>query len=135
MKAIQLLTIILVSINCSICFSQNNESLKEIEYYASTRGSSISITINQNKAIFNTKTYKVNSKKWNSIVSLISKINLKNLQNLQAPSEKRHIDAALAAEIKITTSENIFTSSQFDHGNPPEEIAKLIDKILKLVSL
>jgi len=136
MKRIQLQLLIFISILCSSCYSQkSNNSIKQVEYFASTRGSSIQIIIRQNEVICNDISNKISNKEWSSIVALVSASNLDNIENLQAPSDKRYRDAALAAEIKITTSEKIYTSSQFDHGNPPKEISKLVSKIQKLSKL
>lgn len=118
---------------CFNCYSQKNITVKQIEYFASTRGSSIQILVNADRIIYNDTIFKITPKKWNSLTSLVQKINIDKLNNLLAPTEFRFRDAALAAEIKITTLETTYTSSQFDHGNPPKEIKKLVKEVLVLV--
>ena len=117
------------------CYSQKSITVKQIEYFASTRGSSIQILVNVDHIIYNDTIFKITPKKWNSLTSLVQKINIDKLNNLQAPTEDRFRDAALAAEIKITTFDTTYTSSQFDHGNPPKEIKKLVQELLNLVEM
>jgi len=102
---------------------------------ASTRGSSLKIIANPNQIVYNDTVLKITSDKWNVLTTLIQEINLGNLNNLKAPSEDRYRDMALAAELKITTSENNFTSSQFDHGNPPKELKPLLDKLNEFLTI
>jgi len=132
----QLLQIVLLStIICSSCISQEHNLIKKIEYFASTRESSIHVIVFPDHLIYNDSISKITSKKWDAIYLLIDEINLTEISKLQAPSEDRFRDAALAAEIKITTSETTYTSSQFDHGKPPKEIKKLVQQMLSLVEL
>jgi len=125
----------LVNIICFSCNSQESTTIKQIDYSASTRGSSIKIIASPHQIVYNNEILEITSEKWNSLTSLIKEINLNNLKNLKAPSEDRFRDAALAADLKITTSENLFTSSQFDHGNPPKELKPLLNMLNELVAI
>jgi len=135
MKYLKLQFLLLFIIICFSCNSQESTTIKQIDYSASTRGSSIKIIAYPNQIVYNNEILEITPKKWTSLTSLIQEINLDNLKNLKAPSEDRFRDAALAAEIKIITSENIFTSPQFDHGNPPKELKPLLDKLNALLAI
>ena len=131
----QLHMVLVFTLLFTCCGSQENITIKQIEYLATTRGSSVQIIAHPDRIIYNDTIFEITPEKWNSLTSLIQEINLDNLKNSQAPSEDRYRDAALAAELKITTLEATYTSSQFDHGNPPIEIATLVEKINELVGL
>jgi len=135
MKSQLLQIVLLFTIISSSCNSQENKSIIEIEYFASTRGNSIRIIVSPDHLIYNDTSSKITPKKWDAITLLIDEIDLTQISKLQAPSEERFRDASLVAEIKITTSDTIYISSQFDHGNPPKEIKKLVQQIINLVEM
>jgi hypothetical protein len=51
------------------------------------------------------------------------------LETLKAPTEKRFHDGAAIANLKVTYQDKSFQTEAFDHGNPPEAIKKIVDKI------
>ncbi len=69
---------------------------------------------------------------WNLLLDLLNNINLEDLPKLEAPSTQRYSDGAAIASLKIIYPSSTYSSSQFDHGNPPKEIKQLCDAILKL---
>ncbi|MBQ4820006.1 DUF4377 domain-containing protein [Aquimarina sp. MMG016] len=118
--------------------STQNEP-KSIVYNAFSRGYFITAEINKsaikkfkdrNLQDFDSK--KCNKKDWDNILSHIKKIDIKNISELKAPSEKRTFDGAAHAQLKIIVGDQTYTSSSFDHGNPPEEIKALVNTILSL---
>ena len=127
-----LISILVTSGSCNI--TPQNET-KLITYEASTRGSSILISITPERLIHNDETSTITAKDWNSIINLLSKINLEAIHTLEAPSQNRFRDAAMAAQIKITTSQQTYISSQFDHGNPPNELSLIVKEILSLANI
>ena len=54
------------------------------------------------------------------------------MKNLKSPTEKRFYGGAPEATITITFNGEDFVSADFDEGFPPEEIKKLVEKIIYL---
>ena len=69
-------------------------------------------------------------KYWNNIMKYIQLIDVQNISTLKAPSKKFQFDGSAIAYLKITHSDKTYKTSDFDHGNPPEEIALLVKVIL-----
>lgn len=122
----------------SSCNSQNKADIIMITYEAITRGSSIEINATSElityKDLENTKQLKPASNDWKNFINLIEEINLSEMENFIPPSKDRYVDAALQATISITVSETTYNSQTFDHGNPPKELKKIIDKLFDIVS-
>ena len=72
---------------------------------------------------------KTSPEKWDKPLSLVKKIDVSDLKDLKSPSNKRFSDAALSAQLTITTTVNKYESSDFDHGDPPNKIKKLVDEL------
>jgi len=117
------------------CSNNPQELINAIEYSASTRGSSVQIVTTPDQLKYNDDIIELNCKQWSLLIKLVENIELKNINLLETPSQDRFRDAAMTAELKIKTSENTFTSSQFDHGNPPEELKTLITQIFDLAGI
>ncbi|MEO0060369.1 MAG: hypothetical protein RLZZ312_2016 [Bacteroidota bacterium] len=138
MKAIIQLFFVLITI--SGCNAQKNLDNTIFEYIASTRGyyqkilvhnQSIAVSIERNAKEMPVAT-KISKKDWLDIGTAFKKINIENLPNLVAPSEERHTDKTAFASLKITQGKKEYQSAEFDNGNAPAEIAKLVNKITKL---
>ena len=54
---------------------------------------------------------------------------LEDLNDYKAPTEKRFHDGAAIGKLKITYQGKTYESTEFDHGNPPVEIEKFVDKL------
>jgi hypothetical protein len=154
MKTVSLLVSILficMSCNCqkkavaqsSIVEEQNDTKTMvqqdmRIEYEANTRGFYQKIII-QNQTISVSKDRKgldkpvetkILNADWKQIISFFNEVQLEELPNLKAPTEKRFYDGAAIAGLKITHNDKTYETSSFDHGFPPAEIKKLVDKIV-----
>lgn len=121
------------------CSSQTQNDMKDavLEYTANTRGFYQKITV-QNQMVTISKdrsgndkpvATKISDKNWKELVSYFEAVELDNLATLKAPSEKRFHDGAAIANLKIVCKDKTYETSAFDHGNPPEAIKKLVDKI------
>ena len=123
------LIILILTINC-VAQKENNEVL-EITYNALTRGRSEMIIFKQNTLLhknnINTKEYVLNNKDSKAISKAVWNINLSKIQSLKAPSEKRFFDGAMTTTISIKKGDKTYTSSSFDHDNPPKELKYLVD--------
>jgi hypothetical protein len=112
----------------------------KIEYEANTRGFYEKRTIeNQTIAISKDRDgkdkpvpVKISDADWKQLLAFFNEVNLDGLSNLKAPTEKRFYDGAAIAGLKITIKDKTYETTNFDHGFPPAEIQKLVDKIVSL---
>lgn len=121
------------------CESQTNKDLENavLEYSANSRGFYLKIVV-KNQKFFVSKN---RDEKENPIEKTISEadkkellgyfktIILDSLPKLKAPSKKRFHDGAAMAHLTVNYKNNEYKTTTFDHGNPPEEIKKLVTKI------
>lgn len=121
------------------CDSQNKNDMKTaiLEYTANTRGFYQKINV-QNQFVSVSKNRqevemprgkKISDADWKELIGYFEAIELENLATLKAPTEKRFYDGAAIANLKITIGDKTYESASFDHGFPPAEIKKLVDKI------
>ena len=121
------------------CEAQNKQDIKTavIEYVANTRGFYQKITVKNQMVIISkdrsgndkpvpTKIYDAD---WKELVGYFQTVKLDSLAKLKAPTEKRFYDGAAIAHLKITYKDKIYETTSFDHGFPPKEIKKFVDKI------
>jgi len=136
----KLFTMIFLSLFVSkSCTGQTKNDLKlaVIEYTASTRGFYQKITVeNQMVSVSKDRSgtekpivTKISDKDWKELVGYFESLNLDSLATLKAPTEKRFHDGAAIANLKVTYQDKSFQTEAFDHGNPPEAIKKIVDKI------
>jgi len=120
------------------CTAQKNNTLI-LNYEAHTRGNSVIIKVDSKKLTFTNfegeKTLVISDKNWKEIQNILKNIDLNSIKDLKAPSTKSHTDAALIASLKITEADKVYESSTFDHGNPPNELKELVDKLFELAQL
>ena len=141
MKLLSLLFLtIFLGKGCDTVTAQDMETVV-LEYTANTRGFYQKITIknqmltvskdrnNKDKAI----STKISDADWKELVSYFKDVKLETLNELKAPTEKRFYDGAAIANLKITYKDKNYETTSFDHGFPPKEIKKLVDKINSLV--
>jgi hypothetical protein len=133
MKIISLLLLVIcIGTGCS---SQKKTDMTstEIEYSAVSRGLYKTVVVkNQTVSITNTRggeavESKIDTAKWNKIVSEFTKVNLDSIPNLKAPTEKRFYDGAAIGNLKITQNQKTYETKGFDNGFPPKEIEKLVN--------
>lgn len=114
-------------------------NLLSFEYTASTRGSYKKVVVT-NDSIVTIKdhtmkdvvTKSISKSDWNQLTAAADKVNLDGLNTVKAPSVKHQFDGALAANLKIIKDGKEYTSTTFDHGNPPSEIAAVVTKIVAI---
>lgn len=111
----------------------------KITYETSTRGffeiiwiSQDSISFSKDRSLKVLETSNCPKKEWNGLLQLLQNIDIKSLEKLEAPSKKFQYDGAVMATLKIESEGNDYTTNIFDHGNPPEEIKELVNKILSM---
>ncbi len=118
---------------------QDQNTISTIEYQALSRGSFFQVTIEKNsiekttdRSLKNKTTTECSEKDWNTVLSIVQKMEVEKINELKAPTDKRLFDGALNAQVKFIYQNKTFTSSSFDHGHPPEELKQLVNTILSL---
>jgi heat shock protein HslJ len=108
------------------------------EYVASGRNSYQKILINKDQVSktkkrgknLDSKSY--NTSDWEQLISYIDAIDIANISALEVPSKDFQFDGAPMARLIIISDEKIYETPSFDHGNPPKEIAPLIEKLISI---
>lgn len=108
-----------------------------IEYVANTRGFYQKVTIEKQMVFVSndrsrkdkTEPTKISDADWKELIDLFQDLNLDEIKDLKSPTEKRLYDGAAIANINITYKGISYESPSFDHGFPPYEIKKLVNKI------
>jgi hypothetical protein len=127
----------------STCSNKKQSDLDNtvIEYTANTRGfyqkiilanHKLSVSNERNGTEKPTGTA-IADADWKELVMAFQTIELNDLATLKAPTKKRFHDGAAIANLKIVHQEKTYQSTSFDHGTPPKEIEKLVNKINALV--
>jgi hypothetical protein len=118
---------------------QNNE-IPVIKYEANARNFFLNIKV-ENQMLFVSRTrdakdyqekITISEADWKEIVMLTKAVDLAKVKDLKWPTEKRFYDGAAHANVTFVSNEVAYAANGFDHGFPPVEIEKLVNKILKL---
>ena len=157
MKAITFLATLLITIvscNCRKNTTQSNVvatnsdkieatmqvDVPVIKYEANSRGLAFAVKV-ENQILYvsrvrDFKDYeekiKISDSDWKEIVTLTKAVDLSKVKDLKWPTEKRYYDGAAHANITFISGGVEYPANGFDHGFPPVEIEKLVNKILKL---
>lgn len=124
------------------CDSEQKQDIATaiVEYEANTRGfyqkitiQKQQITVSRDRKGANPKTEKISDADWKQLIAEFQEINLDDLPNLKAPTEKRFYDGAAIGNLKVTYKDKLYETNGFDHGVPPVEIERFVNKILSLV--
>jgi hypothetical protein len=107
-------------------------------YTESTRGQQTKITVND-KLLFEEKTGietsstigLVSNSAWKNFIKIYKATDIKNIATFEAPSDLRASDRVPSASISIEVNGITYTSNEFDAGNPPAEISKLVNALTK----
>jgi hypothetical protein len=118
---------------------QNND-IPVIQYEANARNLFLNIKV-EHQVLFvsrerDAKDYQekitISDADWKEIVMLTKAVDLAKVKDLKWPTEKRFYDGAAHANITFVFEGVEYPANGFDHGYPPVEIEKLVNKILKL---
>ena len=118
---------------------QNND-IPVIKYEANARNFVLNIKV-ENQMLFvsrerDDKDYQekitISDADWKEIVVLTKAVDLAKVKDLKWPTEKRFYDGAAHANITFFLEGIEYPANGFDHGYPPVEIEKLVNKIVKL---
>lgn len=122
-----------------------NDSLKQssiptILYEANARNFVLKLKV-ENQILYVTKhrdiigyesQVKISDNDWKEITDLVKKVDLNKVKDLKWPTEMRYYDGAADANVIFISNGLEYPAKGFDHGHPPLEIEKLINKIVKL---
>nr|WP_294773526.1 hypothetical protein [uncultured Flavobacterium sp.] len=120
--------------------AQNDMTNTTIQYTANSRGFYQKIVIINQKATISRdrneqalpEEIKISDADWKELVTAFGKINLEEVPKLKDPTQKRFYDGAAIANLKIKYQDQEYQTTDFDHGFPPKEIEKLVNKIVAL---
>ncbi len=121
--------------------AQQDITKAKIEYVANTRGFYRKIIVENQEATITTErnskekpvVTKITDEDWGILAKAFEELNLEELKDLKSPTEKRLYDGAAIAHLKVTYKGYDYESSAFDHGIPPYEIKKIVNKINSFV--
>lgn len=116
----------------------NEYKVPKIEYEASSRGfyekiiieNQMVTVVNERDAKDNGETAKISDDVNKELSSYLNSVQLDQLATYKDPTQKRFYDGAAIANLKITVDGVEYKTVDFDHGNPPVEIEKLVNKIV-----
>ncbi len=124
------------AIGCASALKKESDKIS-FEYEAITRGTYKKVIVKQDtvitikdRAMDNVVTQPLKNGEWNSLLKSLETVNLDGLSDIKPPSVKHQVDAAPIANLKIIRGNKTYQSSSFDHGNPPQEIKGVVEKII-----
>ena len=129
-----------VSSNALSSETNTQNEMAIIKYEATSRGLALNIKV-ENQVVYvsrvrDFKDYeekiKISDADWKEIVTLTKAVDLAKVKDLKWPTEKRYYDGAAHANITFISNGVEYPANGFDHGFPPVEIEKLVNKIVKL---
>ena len=126
--------IFIIFVSCS-AQEKNKKEVFKISYKAETRGSFIIIHFKDSSLVLKStsadKSIVLSNVEVINIQNIASKIKLSEIGALIAQSNERYRDAALTGSFIILKNDTSYTSSNFDHGNPPKELQELYNILQK----
>ncbi|MBU2922723.1 META domain-containing protein [Winogradskyella psychrotolerans] len=117
----------------------NYEDNTTVKYQTVARGSFNYITISKTKLLISKdqnlqKIDKFNTdpEDWKALNKLIEAVEVETIHNLVPPSTKHQYDGAPLATLAIILGDVQYMTPAFDHGNPPESVKALVNKVLSI---
>ncbi|NRD22314.1 META domain-containing protein [Winogradskyella litoriviva] len=129
----------IITSNKSSVVTNDIEYKTSVKYTTTTRGSydfiSISksnILLSKDKGLQNILKYNTDSKDWEAIQKLIKGLDVETIKDLIPPSKNYQLDGAQHANLAVIIGDIEYMTPTFDHGNPPEAIEVLVNKVLSI---
>ena len=117
----------------------NYEDNTTVKYQALSRNSFDFITISKSNILISKDrdllkidTYPIEAKDWEAIHTLIKAIDAESMHTIKPPSTKHQYDGAPHATLALIIGDVEYMTPTFDHGNPPQEIETLVNKVLSI---
>ncbi|PDS24237.1 hypothetical protein [Flavobacterium branchiophilum] len=119
--------------------TQQQQDFKLV-YTANSRGSFFKIEIaNQSIQVVNSrdefekpKIFALSDTDWQNIVSEVKLLQYNEIATYKAPSQARFYDGAGIGKFVITLENETYTSKDFDAGNPPVALSKVVSLMISL---
>ena len=120
--------------------TRQNKNIPVIKYEANARNFVLNIKV-ENQVLFVSRKRDANDYQekitisdpdWKEIIMLIKALDLAKVKTIKSPTEQRFYDGAAHANITFIFDKIEYPANGFDHGFPPVEIEKVVNKILKL---
>lgn len=113
-----------------------------VTYQATSRGffrhisvSNGNISVSDDRSLKNMSTVKCKPEDLNQIKIMLNDLEKVSLQKIEPPSRKHTFDGAPHASLSIRNGDVEKFTPTFDHGNPPEEVAELVNKLLSMAKM
>ncbi|WP_178991683.1 META domain-containing protein [Winogradskyella schleiferi] len=90
------------------------------------------LMISEDSSLKTIDKYQMEANDWDAVNALIEAIDVESIQNLTPPSKKHQYDGAALATLAIIVGDVEYMTPAFDHGNPPEAIEALVNKVLSI---
>ena len=141
-KLMPILLIAVAFFGCASSALKQQSSDISIEYRAITRGRNVHAMLTKDSVkgyskgrIENSVDKAMPKEEWDGVLTELEKVDLDKMQALPAPSTKHQYDGAMGATLTVKVADKIYQTVTFDHGNPPAEIAALVNKITTLAGI
>lgn len=135
-KFAAIILLALFTVGCASALKKESDKIS-FEYEAITRSSYKKVIVKQDTVITikdrdlkDVVTAGLKNGEWNSLLKSLEGVNLEGLNDIKAPSVKHQVDAAPIANLKVIRGDKTYQSKSFDHGNPPQEIKDVVEKIM-----
>ena len=119
--------------------SKTNQTENMIfEYTAITRGSYTMVKANKDTITYQLsraskeETKDCTKQNWYTLTNLASNVDITKIDQLEAPSKAHQYDGAAIANLNVTVGDKTYRTQSFDAGNPPKEIAEIVNYLLSL---
>lgn len=135
-KYLAIIVLALFAAGCASALKKESDKIS-LEYEAITRGSYKKVIVKQDtvitikdRAMDNVVTKPLRNGEWNSMLKSLETVNLDGLSEIKPPSVMHQVDGAPIANLKVIRGNKTYQSSSFDHGNPPQEIKDVVEKMI-----
>ena len=115
------------------------EQVTAIQYQATSRGLYKMVEANKNTINYqNSRTEKATSKPcseadWSNVLQKLNTVDVSKLDQIEAPTKAHQYDGAALATLTIIKDNKTYTSTTFDHGNPPKQLEGIVNQLLSFM--
>lgn len=128
--------------NSEMSISETKQQDMNITYKANSRGFYEKIWVEGDSLKFTNDRYEkavvsniIPKSEKEVLLGLLNSIDLKKISQLEAPTKAHQYDGAAMATLEVSNGKSSYETNTFDHGNPPEAIKPLVEKLLSLKAM
>jgi hypothetical protein len=120
--------------------NHQNNAITVIQYEASARNFVLKVKV-ENQVLFvsrarDVKDYQekisISATDWKDLSAFLKTVNVAQVPAMKGPTEQRYYDGAPHATVSFISGGKTYATKGFDHGYPPVELEKLVNKIVTL---